>query len=448
MRYRRLGSLFAVTCSLFALFLAFGALPAQADCPGNAVANGNFEGGFSARGAGEVEVANGWHPWWQEGPYQDEGLNKRPEYKPEDASRYGRRRVREGNFSQKWFNTYATHHAGILQQINVPASSLVTASAWVQAWSSSKSDADVSVGGKYGTRVGIDPTGGTDWRSDNIVWSAENFALDQWVNLNVQAQAKGNTVTIYLRGDAEWPLKHNDVYFDDVCVTFVAPTPLPTKPPRPTNTPTVTLTPTATPTLTPSPLPTASPAPTDTPAPTVTPSPTATCTPVPATIRVLAFDDRDGSGTRDPGEELLAGARIDLLNPQRTPIASHLTDGISEPYSFGGLEPGSYVVVEEDPPGHESTSPNQLGAAVLAGSQLDLTFADRFAPSPTLTAKPRPTLAARPPTEQPPTATPRPVEEERATGPLSQWIHSVSGLLVAVVALTLPIVFRYLRGRL
>ena len=109
----------------------------QGDCAGNRLVNAGFEEGFSDRGAGEVSVANGWFPWWQDGPGQEEGYYRRPEYKPEDASRYGRRRVRTGNFAQKFFNTFSTHNAGLLQQVpQVPVGSKLIFSAWVQAWSS------------------------------------------------------------------------------------------------------------------------------------------------------------------------------------------------------------------------------------------------------------------------------------------------------------------------
>ena len=172
-----------------------GALPVGADCPGNVLPNATFEDGFSVRGAGEVEVANGWTPFWQNGPFASDGYNLRPEYKPEDASRYGRRRVHSGNFSQKFFNTFGTHKAGLYQRVSVPKDSLCTFSAWVQAWSSKGDNPDSSEGGQYRTYVGIDPTGGTDWTSPNVVWSEASFALDTWTQLTVQARAKADAVT-------------------------------------------------------------------------------------------------------------------------------------------------------------------------------------------------------------------------------------------------------------
>jgi hypothetical protein len=401
--------------------------PVRADCPGNILPNVGFEAGFSARGAGEVTVANSWNSFWQEGPFQKDGYNHRPEYKPEDASLFGRRRVHEGNFAQKWGSVFATHHGGIFQQVNVPAKSLVTLTAWGQSWSSSGDDPAVSSGGNYGLSVGIDPTGGTDWGSPSVVWSPRNMTKDQWVQLSVQARAQGGTVTVYLRGDAEFRLKHNDAYFDEVCVTYVPPAPPPTNTRRPTNTPANTPTPSNTPTLTPSPIPSATP------------------TPVPAVIRVLAFDDLNGNGSKDKDEVLLAGAQIALANLQRTPIANHTTDGTSEPFAFQVPEEGAYIVTEVDPPGYTSTSPNQWGVAILSGTQVELAFADRFQPTPTATLTPVPSVTVvRPTATVPPTRQPEPTKTPTSLG---QRLYGVSGILVVALALVLLVAIRLLRPR-
>ena len=380
MRADRCARLGLVTGLLLLALLTVGLLPAWADCPGTPLRNAGFEEGFSTRGAGEVEVANGWTPFWQDGPFADEGLNRRPEFKAEDASRFGRRRVREGNWAQKWGNSYATHHAGIYQQVNVPAGSTVTLRAWAQAWSSSEDDPSVSTGGKYTLSVGIDPTGGTDWTSPNIVWSAPNYTLDQWVELTVTAT------------------------------------------PKPTSTPTATLSPT----------------------------PEATATPKPAAIHVLAFEDRNGNGLRDTGEPLLAGAEITLHNLQRTPLATHKTDGASEPYTFGGLAPGQYLVTEEDPPGYTSTAPKVWGVALAEGTEMTIAFGLRFAPTatPTWTPSPAPSPTA-PATVAPataaPTATPTPATTAAPT--FGQRLYQVSGILVALIALVILVGYTWLKNR-
>ena len=424
-----------IVASLF-LVLALTAELAPAvgaDCPGNPVRNPGFEDGFRTRGASQVVVAKEWEPWYQDGPNQEDGYYHRPDYGAENASVFGRRRVREGNFAQKWSSTYATHRAGILQQIAVPANSMVTLKAWAQAWSSSADNPAVSKEGAYALMVGIDPTGGVDWRASTVIWSPANTALDSWVELSVQARAKGDRVTVYLRGEATYRLKHNDAYFDDVCVSASAPpTPIPL-----TRAPTRVPTQTPIPTDTPPPTETSTPASTETPTPSPTPS--ATPTPKQGSIRVFVFEDRNGSGIRDEQEDPLAGVRIMVANAQRTPVAEHVSDGNAEGYTFSELPPGDYIVTEENPPGYTSTSPIQWAGTLIEGGQLEVTFANQFQPTAT------PTLAPKPTTVPPiPAPTPQPAKGLRSVG---TWLYSISGLLAALLALAAPLAIRYTRTR-
>ena len=397
-----------------------------ADCPGTPLANANFEDGFSDRGSGEVRVANGWHPWFQDGPNQDQGLNHRPEWNAENAQWHGTRRIKEGTWAQKWGKVYSTHRAGIYQQVSVPAGSQVTLTAWAQAWSSTEDDAAVSKNGGYALMVGIDPTGGTDWGSGNVVWSEPNRTLDQWVQLSVSARAQGGTITVYLRGEAEWPVKHNDSYWDDVCLTYVAPTAVPTNTPRPTNTPEPT------------------PPPTEEPTPEATAEPTATPTEVPATLLISAYEDVDGNRKRDANEPLIAGVVVEIANEDGEPILTYTTDGASEPHAFE-VPPGLYQVSAQDTPGFESTSPDAWAVRVASGEELQVAFGKRVMPTatPTETAEPTPEPA---PTEEAaaPTATLAPAEPAK-TGGFS--LASISGILVAVLALLLPVSLRYFRSR-
>lgn len=417
---------FLVTMILtFLLGLAAGSV-ASADCPGTPLVNPGFEGGFSARGAGEIEVANGWHPWFQDGPHQDQGLFHRPEWDAENAQWHGTRRIKEGTWAQKWGKVYSTHRAGIYQQVNVPAGSEVTLTAWAQAWSSVEDDPSYSKNGAYRLMVGIDPTGGTDWRSSNIIWSEPNHTLDQWVQLRLTARAQSGTITVYLRGEAEWPVKHNDAYFDDVCLTYVAPTPVPTNTPRPTSTPE----PTAEPTATPTPQPTA--------------TPTATPTEMPATLLVSAYEDTNGNRRRDEGEPLIAGVAIEVANEAGEPLLTYTTDGASEPHTLE-VPPGLYQLSTADTPGFESTSPASWAVRLVAGESIQVAFGKRAVPTATPTETAEPTLAATPTSAAPePTATAAATEPNRPSGPTLQ---SISGILVALVALLLPISLRFLRTR-
>jgi len=404
-----------------------------AECPGTPLLNASFEDGFSDRGSGEVQVANGWTPWFQDGPNQDQGLNHRPEWKAENAQWHGTRRIKEGAWAQKWGKVYSTHRAGVYQQVNVPAGSQVTLTAWAQAWSSTEDDAGVSKGGGYALMVGIDPTGGTDWGSGNIVWSEANRTLDQWVQLSVSARAQGGTVTVYLRGEAEWPVKHNDSYWDDACLTYTAPTAVPTNTPRPTNTPEPTVEPTEEPT------------------PEVTVEPTAettaeneaTPTEAPATLLISAYEDLDGDRKRGQNEPMIAGVVVEIASEDGEPMLTYTTDGVSEPHLFD-VPPGLYQISTQDTPGFESTSPDAWAVRVVSGEELQVTFGKRALPTATPTEAIEPTAEPAPTEELAPTATPVSTAPAKTDG---FSLASISGILLAVLALLLPVGLRYFRSR-
>lgn len=167
-----------------------------------------------------------------------------------------------------------------------------------------------------GRQLGIDPTGGTDPNSPNIVWGPMHWGPGRIlnypppdVNIDVKARAVNSTMTVFFLVDHPQS-EGDDVIFIDAIALYpdesapqaVAPkveepTPepvilaaaVPTEPPPPTLTPLPTATPTETPTATATPTATSTPSPT----PTFTPTPTVTWTPLPTVTpdtRVLRFD--------------------------------------------------------------------------------------------------------------------------------------------------------------
>ena len=245
-----------------------------------------------------------WELWYDNVPGQG-GYNCRPKYQPEEhAYLYGRRHIRSGRFAQELFTTDSTHTAGFYQQVPVPEGREVTFSIWVQVWSSSYDDPNDSRDpGNYRIYVGIEPFGGTDWQSVEMIWSEPRIIYDEWVKLSISAVAQANHVTVFTKGAPEWPVKNNYSYWDDACLIIhpitVTPTPTKTATPTPTETPTPTPTATATPTCTatpikvflplvsknygtPLPTATAASASTGTPTPTKTKTPTLTSTPTPS----------------------------------------------------------------------------------------------------------------------------------------------------------------------
>ncbi len=175
------------------------------------------------------------------------------------------------------------------------------------------------------------------------------------------------------------------------------PTPTPTFTPTWTPTPTFTLTASATPSVTATPTPT----PTPTLTPTPTPSPTATPTPGLAGVEGYVYEDLNRNGVRDAGERPLSGVRMNLYRADRSLLAVRFTDADGY-YLFAGLEPGTYIVEEIDPPGYTSSTFNEVQVSVPPGLILTLNFGDYPAPTPT----PTPTVTPTPTRTPTPTATP------------------------------------------
>jgi len=276
----------------------------------NPLQNPDFEGEYSNRldpyepwkgPQGELHVANGWELWYDNRDQCRDWCcyNWRPEYRDEDGYIFtDPQRVRSGRYAQKMFTFSSTHTAGLYQRVAVPEGSQLEFSIWVVVWSSLHDDPHQSKDdGNYWLSVGIDPYGGVDPYSGQIIWSAPIEHNDEHVQLSVAAVAQADHVTVFTRAAPEWCVKHNDSYWDDarLIIHFQTPTSTPTATPPatpvevflplvvkyPTPTPTATSTVTPTPTETQTSTPTSTPTPTYTPTETPTPSPTATLTDTP-----------------------------------------------------------------------------------------------------------------------------------------------------------------------
>ncbi len=223
----------AIVLSASAAPAAHAAPAAQAGCAGNLLQNPGFEGashkteseGTSLSSA----VGNGWSPWFVRG---NSTWNREPEFKVEQTAIGGdSARVHSGANSMKWFTTWGTHTAGVYQKVASRAGTAYTFSIFAQAYSG-EGDAfdpvrrtflsDKDKPGNYEIRVGIDPTGAVPLMGSappaTVVWSAPVRTVDAWVNLAVSAVAKGGSITVYTHSSMEFPVKHNDSFWDDGCV--------------------------------------------------------------------------------------------------------------------------------------------------------------------------------------------------------------------------------------
>jgi len=347
-------------CSFYALELTVAAcllllpVPAQAQCPSNLLANpGLEEGEYKTESLGtslSSALGNGWTPWSILG---DATHNREVEYKVLDvATLPSAYHVHSGNHSQKFFTTWGTHTAGFYQRVAVAPGSRVIFTIWVQIYTGERelesdgnfisdlnwpTESNPSQGpGLYSVYAGIDPYGDVPAGfgappSANTVWTEpinefdtriitdSGSQVDQWVQLSVSTIAQANHVTVYTKGQPEFPVKHNDSFWDDACLMAEAP---PTATPRPTNT------------SSPTPIATDTPIPTDTPLPTETPEPTLTLEPS-ATPTVLPI-----SPTRVPTEIPTPDPPAPTANEGSSPAGatSPLATRASRASAIGGVD--------------------------------------------------------------------------------------------------------------
>lgn len=93
-------------------------------------------------------------------------------------------------------------------------------------------------------------------------------------------------------------------------------------------------------------------------------------------ISGIVWHDRNSNKKRDPGEPPLANATLELWR-ERQKLDDYITSDTGY-YSFTGLQPGSYTVIETNPPGYHSTTPDVRTVTVQAGDARSIDFGDRI----------------------------------------------------------------------
>lgn len=427
------------------LSVAWGwAAPVQQES--NLLFNGGFEGPYVAPipGRDNINVAAGWYPYWVQGSPEENanGYKLQPEYKAAFTYDFPYTRVRSGEQAQQYFHSFGAFIGGVLQQVTVPRNARLRFTAWGQAWSCLHFDdcpdaTSVDPSPMY-MRIGIDPTGGTDWSSPNVVWSDYAHPYDAYAPFTVEAVAQGTQVTVFLYAAPESPNDDNDVYWDDASLVVLGP-PSPT--PRPTNTPGPSPTPRPTRTSGPSPTPppgaqtyivqrgdtlraiatrfgttvaelqrlnnlgastslsvgqvlivaiatatpTATTAPaTATPRPSATPSPAATRPPPTETPRpergqvcIQSFHDSNRDGIHQPGEAGQTGIAASLIDSTYTLVAT--TSQTSQCFE---LAPGNYTLVASLPFGLDATTPLTRQITLTAAQMVEVEIGSALLETP------------------------------------------------------------------
>jgi LysM repeat protein len=227
--------------------------PVQQEIGTNLLANPGFEGfgkpqnnslpnpsnwtreTFTGEQRGEIMTPEGWVTWWQGGDF------KVPECKviPNEAPFNGDpKRIYQGYYSGLCFAFWGKMNAGYYQVVrNIPPGSTVEGSFYAHAWSCSDSNPPLSCGdpSAFYFRVGIDPNGGTDPFSGNIVWSNAYFNYDKYGLVGpVQATVgQSGAATMFIQAYAKWNVKHNDAYYDSPTLKLVSAGETPTNTPPP-----------------------------------------------------------------------------------------------------------------------------------------------------------------------------------------------------------------------
>jgi LysM repeat protein len=189
-----------------------------------------------------VMMAAGWSAWWQPPNENSSSPNyyqtypnycsnqapdscvawHMPEYRDTRSAPKDPPRIHSGENSQKYFTFWSVHEGGVYQVVdNVRPGMALRFSIYMHAWSATKlhglePNPHFSFGqtGMH-MKIGIDPTGGTDPWSKDVIWSPEKDVYDKFERYEVQAVARANKVTVFTHSRPENPMEHNDVYLDD-----------------------------------------------------------------------------------------------------------------------------------------------------------------------------------------------------------------------------------------
>ena len=173
---------------------------------------------------GTAQLPANWWPWWISQTDADPPWkNRMPEYKPAEAPFLNR--VHGGARASQYFTFHSTHTAGLLQIVPVPANANLRFSIWGQAWSDAEDGGTSIFPTPMNMKIGIDPTGGTDPYSPNIVWSGSTSVYDSYALFTVEARAQGSSVSVWTFSSPDEARKHNDVYWDDASLEVIGAAP-------------------------------------------------------------------------------------------------------------------------------------------------------------------------------------------------------------------------------
>ena len=197
---------------------------------GNLLNNGGFEQPHG-RDYPSLTAPPGWSIWATsaESGWQD----RRPETRQVqrgDAEIAAALGVYEGNGAFDAYKGWSTFSVSLYQTVgNIQPGSTLRLTAFGRIWSCNNNQVneDDCLGGRVESntsasfRVGIDPTGGNDPNSGNIVWSSPIAPYSGFQQASVEAVATGSSVTVVLNARMELPARHQHTFWDGASLTVV-----------------------------------------------------------------------------------------------------------------------------------------------------------------------------------------------------------------------------------
>jgi hypothetical protein len=146
-----------------------------------------------------------WAPWWLEREGEEpDWKNRIPVFSQASLEK----------ITQQLSSPFATHTAGLWQQIPSVAGNEYEFTAEGQAWSSEDNEPGSQLeSSDVNLQIGIDPTGGLDPGSPLIIWSELWQPLSRWETLRVTAKAEAGIITLYLKSAPSLPKRQQTVFW-------------------------------------------------------------------------------------------------------------------------------------------------------------------------------------------------------------------------------------------
>lgn len=109
----------------------------------------------------------------------------------------------------------------------------------------------------------------------------------------------------------------------------------------------------------------------------------------------MVWNDEDQAGDMDAGEAGIVGVLVELF--QDDVVVDSTTTDASGNYIFTGVRGGAYMIVETDPDGYDSSTPNEIGVEISCGEDSEGNdFGDYATASPEPEPEPEPTPTPTP----------------------------------------------------